>query len=177
MKKIINLRKIVSVIISAVISCMCLLSPVSAVENNEPVVHTIGNYGVVRLEVYPAVVDYVTGHGDLYTPYAYTTTYSGGAGSSLVNLTVNPIVKSAYRENNCNAWVFFLNYAADRYTRSVRYEITLGWGGEVVEGTIRTSSNGTIDVIIPSDITYVSYNLYTTFTDGTIFRSSGHVNI
>lgn len=172
-----NLRKIVSVILCAVISCMGLVSPVSAAENNEPVTHTIGNYGVVQLKVYPAVVDYAANRAELYKPYAYTSTYSGGAGSSLVNLTVNSIVKSVYRDNNCNAWAFFINYAADSYTRSVRYEITLGWGGEVIEGTIRTSSNGTIDAVIPSDVTYVTYNLYTTFTDGTIFRSSGHVNI
>lgn len=171
MKKI---RKIVSVVLSVIISCMCLVSPVSAAEINKPAPLAINAYGVVQLQMYPAIYD-----ESMMEPYTFrpssTSYYSNGAGSSLINLDVDPYTKMIYRENNCNAWVFRVAFAADSYVRKVKIEVTLD--GNKAEASFNTQRYGYEEFLIPGDATYIGYTIYTTFIDGTIFQSPGHVNI
>lgn len=169
-----NLRKMVSVVLSVIISCMCLVSPVSAAEINEPAPQAIGAYGVVQLQMYPAIYNETTGNEIRFRP-ASTSYYSNGAGSSLINLTVDSYTEMIYRDNNCNAWVLRIAFAADSYVRSVRIKVTLG--SQSAESSFNTHSNGYEEFLIPGDATHISYTIYTTFTDGTIFQSPGHIDI
>ncbi len=169
-----KMRKIVSVILCAVISCMCLISPVSAAEINELSPQAINAYGVVQLQMYPAIYDESMSEPYVYKP-ASTSYYSNGAGSSLINLDVDSYTKMIYRNNNCNAWVFRVAFAADSYVRNVKIKVTLG--SNTAEASFNTQRYGYEEFLIPGDATYISYTIYTTFKDGTVFQSPGHVNI
>ena len=168
-----NLRKMVSVILCAVISCMCLVSPVSAAENAAVMPTAVGDYGIVQVQAYPVVYNENTGRIEKQFTPASTSYYSGGA--ILVNLTIDPVIQAIYRDNNCNRWVFRIRYAADGYTKSIKFKYISGV--ETLESSISTQTNGYKDIgLEENEIKNMKYELAWTFKDGTVFTAAGHVN-
>ncbi len=184
MKKV---RKIVSVILCAVISCMCLVSPVSADNQvgkaNIEIISNLGTdiasqaatrtFGITRIYAIPAIYDESVGDiTKAYTEYmSYTQYFSGGADFANIYVSLNSQAK--YTEYNCNAWVIQIDYLYDPNVR----KIELAVDGQFVYSKSNDSQHYMAFYTV-RDIPYsktIPYSLIATYNDGGTLWAGGHI--
>lgn len=171
MKTMKKLRKMVSVILCVVISCMCFVTPVCAAEKSEASVMGTNtpNMGVQRLAMYPAIYDESTGE-ILYANPSTTATYASG--TDFLNMTVNPIVASQFNQYGCNAWLFQIHFCSDNtYISYIEFEVN-----REILATERFTSSDQITFLI-NDMDYFTYRLIYHLKSGGTMVAAGHVNV
>ena len=164
-----SLRKMVSVILCVVISCMCFVTPVCAAEKSEASVTgtNIPNIGIQQILMYPAIVD---SEGNLsYGDPSYSQGYASGA--AILNMTVSPSVLAVFNKYNCNAWIFEILYCSDS---NVSY-IDFKFNGEIFASKVQKTSSSIAYVIADTD--YFTYNITYHLNTGATPTVGGHVNV
>ena len=149
MKTMKKLRKMLSVILCVVISCMCFATPVCAAGKTEASVMGTNtpNMGIQRLAMYPAIVD---SNGDIY--YADPST--------------------ELREYGCNAWLFQIHFCSDNtFISYIEFEVD-----REILATERFTSSDQITFLI-NDKDYFTYRLIYHLKSGGTMVSGGHVNV
>lgn len=174
MKTMKKLRRMVSVILCVVISCMCFVTPVCAVNEAEvnSTAANIGNYGIVQVRAYPVILNEDTGEAIVLEPPAKTAYYSGGA--FLVNLTIPDMLQGIYNTYGCNCWLYEIEIASSSGVTSIVANIN---NGELKE-TIHSTGNYTYSFYVPDDdyYDYLKYEFIWYWSDGTNFVSGGHIS-
>lgn len=165
-----KLRKMVSVILCVVISCMCFVTPVCAAGKSETSVMgtNVPNTGVQRLAMYPAIVD---SNGDVY--YADpSTTATYVSGNDFLHLTVGPETLSDFDKYGCNAWLFQIHFCSDNtFITYIEFEVD-----REILATERFTSSDQITFLI-NDKDYFTYRLIYHLKSGGTRVSTGHVNV
>lgn len=188
-----KLRKMVSVILCVIISCMCFVTPVCAVNEAKTSIKTsfvtsvravngaeasvtasnIGNYGIVQVRAYPVVFNTDTEEiEEIFTPPAKTAYYSGGA--FLVNLNIDSMLKGIYNANNCNYWLYEIDLASSSGVTSIVANINNG----MLRETLPSTEAGTYSLLVPGteNFDYLTYEFIWYWRDGTNFVSGGHIS-
>lgn len=171
MKTMKKLRKMVSVILCVVISCMCFATPVCAAGKSEASVMGTNtpNMGVQRLAMYPAIYDESTGE-ILYAPASTTGTYVSG--TDFLNMTVSPSALADFDRYGCNAWLFQIHFCSDNtFISYIEFEVA----GEILASERFTSSDQITFLI--NDMDYFTYRLIYHLKSGGTMVSTGHVNV
>lgn len=170
MKTMKKLRKMLSVILCVVISCMCFATPVCAAGKTEASVMGTNtpNMGIQRLAMYPAIVD---SNGDIYYADPSTSpTYVSG--TDFLNFTVSPKAVSQFREYGCNAWLFQIHFCSDNtFISYIEFEVD----NEIL-ATEKFTSSDQITFLI-NDKDYFTYRLIYHLKSGGTMVSGGHVNV
>lgn len=168
-----KLRKMVSVILCVVISCMCMVTPVCAAEKSEAAVTgtNIRNNGVQRIEMYPAIID---SNGNIVSTYRPAVSGTHTNGEFLVNLTVSTYIQSIYNQNNCNCWAFQVLYCSDPNVSRIAVKLN----NDVI-GTVYSQESSSLGIIIPntSQYSYFTYELIWYYNDGSTATAGGHVTM
>lgn len=167
--KLKNLRKMVSVILGVVISCMCFATPVCAAGKSEASVMgtNVPNIGIQRICMYPTIY-YDDGSVDYGNPSCSQTFVSG---TDFLNLTVNPLVLSTFDQYGCNAWLFHIYFCSDPDVSSIEFKIN----GQVVSTETATSSDQIVFIL--ADMDYFTYELVYHLRSGGTRSCGGHVNV
>lgn len=165
-----KLRKMVSVILCVVISCMCMVTPVCAIEKAEPAYAgtNVPNIGIQRICMYPAVLD---GNGNL-TAYNYPTiskTYVSG--TDMLHMTVSASTLAAFSQYNCNVWYFEIYFCSDSNVNSIDFRIN----GNVLGTTYDKQSSKAALVLRNMD--YFTYSVVYHLKSGATPAPGGHVNV
>lgn len=169
-----KLRKMVSVILCVVISCMCMVTPVCATESvesedNPAAAYSIKNYGIQQIQMFPAVLDENDNLVALYDP-AVSQVYVNG--NFLVNLTVDSATKAIYQQNNCNYWVFRILYCSDSNVSFIDVDID-----DIVVSREYSKESSVVAFYIPGTYgDYFTYGLTYHYNDNSTVVSGGHVN-
>lgn len=164
-----KLRKMVSVILCVVISCMCFATPVCAAGKSEASVMgtNVPNIGIQRICMYPGLID---SEGNLYVgDPSVSQTYVNGI--DLLNLTVSPTTQSIYTKNNCNCWVLDIYYCSDSNVTSIDFK----FNGEIFATKRQTSSSRIQYVLANTD--EFTYNVTYHLQSGATPTVGGHVVI
>ena len=184
-----NLRKMVSVVLSVIISCMCLVSHVSAaneVGKANTAISMNTNYdinpqatsrtfGVTRIYAVPAVYDAnVDDITEVYTDYMSYTQYVSG-GTDILNLYISFNSQSKYYEYNCNAWVIQLDYSYDPNVSRIELVVD----GKYIYSKSNDSQHYMAFYFIGelSGSERIPYNLIATYKDGGTLWAGGHVGL
>lgn len=188
-----NIKKMVSVILGVVISCMCFVTPVCAVNEAGASIKTsfvtpvcavneaeasvtatnVGNYGIVQVRAYPVIFNTDTEEIEaIFTPPAQTERYSGGA--FLVNLTIPDMLKGIYNANNCNYWLYEIDLASSSGVTSIVANINNG----MLRETLPSTAAGTYSLLVPGTekFDYLTYEFIWYWSGGTNFVSGGHIS-
>lgn len=170
MKTMKKLRKMVSVILCVIISCMCIATPACAAGKSEASVMGTNtpNIGLQQIILYPGVYDYDTGNVDYYYP-AFSPIYPSG--TDFLNLQVDAQTQEIFKYNNCNCWVFKFLYCSDTNVTS----IDLRFNGKVAN-TFHSTTSGAYVVVIPNT-PYFTYDIVYHLKSGATPTCGGHVNI
>ena len=133
--KIKNLRKMVSVILCVIISCMCFATPACAAGKSEASVMGTNtpNIGIQRICMYPGFID---SDGTLYVgDPAVSNTVTNG--TDILNLTVDAYTQYIYTSNNCNCWVLDIYYCSDNNVSYIDFKVN----GEIFASKSQTTSS------------------------------------
>ncbi len=167
-----KLKKMISVVLSVIICCLCLIVPANAV-GSSPSSTTMSerNFGLKQVHIAPAVYD--ENLGAITKQYAFQDSTYYPNGNLLVNMKISLHTQSIYENNNCNAWVIKLDYIPDS---DIRY-VQLKSGSNLIDTNygpyFDTFSYYIIDDLEPP--TYTKYNLVATYTDGSTSVSGGNI--
>ncbi len=164
-----KLRKMVSVILCVVISCMCMVTPVCAIEKAEPAYAgtNVPNIGIQRICMYPAIV-YNDGRIERGEPSVSETYVSG---TDILNMTVDPATLAIYNQYNCNAWVFEIYYCSDSNVTSIDFRVD----GNIL-GTKYDQKSSTA-LFLLTDRNKFTYNVIYHLKSGATPAPGGRVNI
>lgn len=165
-----NLRKMVSVILCVIISCMCFATPVCAAGKSEASVMGTNtpNIGIQQIQLYPGVYDYDTGDVTYYYP-SVSSIYPNG--TDFLNLQVDQTTKEIFSYNNCNCWVFKILYCSDSNVTSIDFRFN-----NQVATTIHSTVSSSYVFIIPNT-PYFTYDIVYHLKSGATPTCGGHVNI